>query len=149
MKPELSLERFQEFLTAHHVELADLTPETGINLALSFYRAEQSDVQAVKADTLLYQWGTYDWGKGEFFNIDISRQFILDEIGEDESIWQLSLTFKFQPTDALLRLEPGNKWCESTLDVEAFHAYIRSTPAFQSVQDRRADVVELDFGCAG
>ena len=108
MKPELSLERFHEFLTAHRVDLADLTPETGINLALSFYRAEQSDVQAVNAATLLYQWGAHDWGKGEFFNIDISRQFKLDEIGEDESIWQLSLTFKMEL--ALTSQTTGVEW---------------------------------------
>ena len=28
---------------------------------------------------LLYQWGTYDWGEGKYFQIDITRQFILGE----------------------------------------------------------------------
>ena len=56
--------------------------------------------------------------EGESFEFDITRQLILGT-GENEDIFQLSLTFKFQPTMALpASLAAGNHWCRSLEEVE-------------------------------
>jgi len=55
----------------------------------------------------------------------ITRQLILGP-GEDEDIFQLSLTFKFQPTVALLQLGAGNRWRRSLEEVEEFRSFIVS-----------------------
>jgi len=91
---------------------------------LAFYRTVRfDDVDlAGNGDMLLYQWGTYDWGRGESFEFDITRQLILGT-GEDEDIFQLSLTFKFQPTVALLQLGAGNRWRRSLEEVEEFRSF--------------------------
>ena len=63
-------------------------------MMLAFYgsvRFDDVDL-AADGDMLLYQWGAYDWGEGESFEFDITRQLILGT-GEDEDIFQLSLTF--------------------------------------------------------
>src|SRR5262245_31541706 len=79
-----------------------------------------------------HQWGTYDWGEGESFEFDITRQLILGA-GEDENIFQLSLTFKFQPTVKLRQLGDGNRWCRSLEEVEEFRSFINSSPEMISV----------------
>jgi hypothetical protein len=98
---------------------------------------------------LLFQFGTNNWGEGEFFNMDLSRQLRLDDSGDDESIWQLSLTFKFLPSDQLRSLGAGQKWCESPSELQAFDRYIQSSLAFQIVRDLPAETVDLDFECVG
>ena len=54
---------------------------------LAFYESMRfDDVDlAADGDMLLYQWGTYDWGRGASFEFDITRQLILGA-GEDEDI---------------------------------------------------------------
>ena len=52
---------------------------------------------------------------------------------KDEDIFQLSLTFKFQPTVALRQLGAGNRWCHSLEEVEEFRSFIDSSPAIIAV----------------
>ena len=37
-------------------------------------------------DMLLYQWGTYDWGAGESFEFDITRQLIFADDEDDDIV---------------------------------------------------------------
>jgi hypothetical protein len=100
---------------------------------------------AAGGDMLLYQWGTRDWGEGESFEFDISRQLILGT-GEDEDIYHLSLTFKFQPTLALRQLGAGIRLCSSLEEVEEFHSFIESSPAMIAVGNATPSDVQLDCG---
>ncbi len=58
--------------------LRELTPADGIDLMTSFYLEERAEGCGIDndGDMLLYQWGTYDWGEGESFEFDITRQLI-------------------------------------------------------------------------
>lgn len=47
---------------------------------------------------LLFEWGTFDWGDGPRFEVDITRHFIFGE-GEDENIWQLWIKCQFAPSE--------------------------------------------------
>jgi hypothetical protein len=98
---------------------------------------------------LLFQWDTHNWGQGQFFNLDITRQLIIDGVAEDDNIWQLSLTFKFTPTDALRDLGSRNQWCANLDQLEEFEEYIRDSTAFQAVAHHQADIVDLQYFCAG
>jgi len=44
-------------------------------LAIENYVAYRIDFtnELSAGDRLLFQWGTYDWGKGNFFEIDLTR----------------------------------------------------------------------------
>lgn len=95
-------------------------------------------------DMLLYQWGIYNWGNGECFELNITRQLMLNE-GEDNDIRQLSLTFKFNPTDLLRGLDSGNKWCYDLQQLEEFENYINQLAAFQALSQSRPDAVELNY----
>src|SRR5437879_13288813 len=114
MKVASAKKRFLQLIKPKASQLSSLSPVDGITLMLSFYLDERADGCEIDedGDMLLYQWGCYDWGNGESFEFNITRQF-MDADGQDEDIRQLSLTFKFKPTESLRKLADGNRWCRS------------------------------------
>jgi hypothetical protein len=113
MKPETAEVEFEKVLTQRSLDRARLTPEQGVAAMLALYRDERAEGCRFDrdADMLLFEWGVYNWGRGEFFDLSITRQLIHDSSGEDEDIWQLGLTFKFSPTHPLRAVRQGHRWC--------------------------------------
>jgi hypothetical protein len=99
-------------------------------------------------DMLLFQWGTHDWGGGELFEVDITRQLIKDT-GEDDDIWQLHLVYRFAPSEALRALGQGERWCSQPDEVDAFELFLMSHPALSAIGSRGDGQVELGYECAG
>jgi hypothetical protein len=153
MNASSALSDFEQVIRNNGYRLVELNPDRGIALMLEFYRDHRVDdcPSDSDADMLLYQWGTNDWGNGEWFEVDITRQFIINGEAEDENIWQLSLTFKFPPSAQLRALGPGDKWCPDPRPrgVNYFESFIRASDAFQAILDQHPAVVELDYFCAG
>ncbi len=117
---------------------------------LEYYQAERADgCEAEHHDMLLYQWGTYDWGQGKHFELDVTRQVIFGEDAEDEDIWQLPVTFRFAPTAEFNDLGSGNRWCESQRDIPIFREFINSSAPLKAVADRTDGKIEIAFECAG
>lgn len=112
---------------------------------LAFYREDPVDNCAAEdGDMLLFQWGTYDWGSGEWFELDVTRQFMAPS-GEDDGISQLSLTFKFAPDAQLRSLGQGNHWCAGGTEVDAFQRTVASSEAYRAVSERTDGTVEVDY----
>jgi hypothetical protein len=148
MESQKAREVFEEYLDSKGLNLAELKAPQGIETMIAFYleeRPPESDV-----DDLLFQWGVYDWGDGEWFQVDITRQFIIGGEAEDGNIWQLSLTFKYPPNEELREIEGGNRWCGTAAPrgVEYFQQWIQQSPSYQAIEDKRPDRVELVFECA-
>ncbi len=141
---------FEDFLERRLVALHEVTPRVAFEAMIAFFRdLPASDCDpAADGDMLLFQWGTRDWGRGRFFECDITRQFITGD-GEDHEIWQLSLTIKFHPTDELSALRSGDRWCHSCDEIAEFTAFVLGSPAFRAVADSRDGKAELDYFCAG
>ncbi len=140
---------FERYATARGTAIASMTPRAAVEEMLAFYRAvraEDCDIES-SGDMLLFQWGTYDWGAGPWFEFDITRQ--LSRSGEDEDIWQLHITFRFDPTDELRSLGAGNRWCQSIDGLVTFSEFVRSTRVFQDLADRADVQPDLDYECAG
>lgn len=133
------MKAFQDLANSKGIDLTTSTPREGIQLMLAF-RA-QAACAACSEDMLLYQWGTYDWGNGKQFELDITRQFIEAALDDDDAISQLSLTYKFQPTKNLDALGIGNCWEDQTA---AFPEFILRSPSFMAVADATPDQVELN-----
>ena len=65
-----------------------------------------------ESDGILAQYGTYDWGEGERFEIEFARQFAFnDGDGEYDHMSQLHCQFLFEPTDALRALGADDLLC--------------------------------------
>jgi len=141
---------FMDRIAKANRALATLKVSDGIALMLNFYQDERVEgCEVDDSDMLLYQWGTYDWGKGAAaYEVDITRQLIGPGF-EDEDIFQLSLTFKFAPTIELRAVENGNRWCPRPEEVESFRDFIHNSPAFQAVVDQVPQSIVLMYGSAG
>jgi hypothetical protein len=110
-------------------------------------RADDADLES-DGDMLLFQWGTYDWGSGARFEVDIVRQLIRHG-GEDDDIWQLHLTYRFNPSDALSALDNGDRWCARPADLPAFELLLMAHPVIAAVGSRDDGQAELRYECAG
>lgn len=138
MKANESPDALRAFAAAKGIELNASTPREGIDSMLEFHKAVPCENCA--EDTLLYQWGSYDWGAGKYFELNITRQFIEAGLEGDDAISQLSLTYKYKPSIESERLDSGNGWSDGP---EEFRQSILASPAFLMVADIKADQVEL------
>jgi hypothetical protein len=93
---------------------------------------------------LLFQWGTRDWGKGEAFEYNLTRQLTPGD--DDADIWQLRLTFRFAPSPERRALGAGNQWCHSPAELAGLRSFVRGSAAFAAVGQLGADKVLLEFG---
>ena len=150
MKAKRAKQEFEKVIQRSGGRIESLSPAHGLEMMLDFYRSVRFDDVDLTAngDMLLYEWGTYDWGEGESFEIDITRQLILGA-GEDEDIFQLSLRFKFQPTVALRQLGASNRWCRSLEEAEEFRSFIDHSAAFIAAGHTTPVKVQLEYGVAG
>src|SRR5262245_10947013 len=125
MKPSSAEKAVLRCLRQAGRELTSLRPLDAIEAMLDFYAAERAEGCALEddGDMLLYQWGTHDWGDGESFELDITRQFTVTG-EEDDDTRQLSLRFKFKPSAELRELGDGNRWCHSPSKLQAFRTFI-------------------------
>ena len=146
MKSRDALKQFRRLLAGRGGDASKLSVRDGIEAMLEFYRTERADDCSLDddGDMLLFQWGTHDWGQGPAFELDITRQFIRGG-GEDDDIWQLSLTFFFPPN----AITSGNRWCHSPEETDDFAGLVRSHDAYATVAQAAPVRVELDFECAG
>ena len=151
MKPDSAKKRFLDYVEQSGVKLSSLSPTQGINLMLDFYSDERAEGCQIEedGDMLLFQWGVYDWGEGEHFEVNITRQFI--EIGreddeDEDSMSQLGLTFRFDPDSALGELPPGNRWCRSPEDLTDFRDFIEGCRCWKEAQQQVPCTITLDLG---
>lgn len=86
---------------------------------------------------LLFQYGCYDWGDGEMFQVDLTRQFIVADEVDDDAISQLHFTAYFEPDDDLRAIGSHARWCESHDEVAEFKKEILSSSALALTAKRR------------
>lgn len=136
--------------------LEGLRVTEGIDAMLAFYRdtrVRNCELDA-DGDMLLFQWGTYE-GRGataddegeegpggeERFTVNITRQLIPAD-AEDE-IWQLGLTFEFEPE--FEDLGDGNDWCHSPSELADFQADLNDSEVIAGVRELEPLAVRLTF----
>ncbi|MFO0916191.1 MAG: hypothetical protein U0795_24750 [Pirellulales bacterium] len=153
MNADTAQQSLERLLAEGSLTLDNLSVPQGFAVAFAFYRNHRAEDCPADADgdMLLYQWGMSRGEDGEFFEVDLTRQFILGGDSEDENIWQLSLTFKFAPTETLRTIESGNKWCPRprARALDYFEGYVRESAAYQTVSELKPVRVELDYFNAG
>jgi hypothetical protein len=136
MTPSTSVNAFEEFVENRGGSFPELTVRAGIAEMLCFYESVlPTSCKIENGDMLLFQWGTYDWGNGTQFEVNVTRQFIELEAEDDDAISQLQLTFKFPPDKATTVLGNGNRWCNSQSEILPFSEFIYSNPAFLAKAD--------------
>lgn len=99
-------------------------------------------------DMLLFQWGTYNWGSGRYFNIDITRQVMDDLEDPDEqadSMRQLSVTLLFLPNSKTDNMSSDDKWCHTPDELPEFKSFIEGSEAYKWAAGKTPDAVEVDL----
>jgi hypothetical protein len=150
MRLKNALTEFEKHLRRAGDEQVPRTPRAGIERMMTFYREVRADDVDMDSDgdMLLFQWGTFDWGGGAMFEVDITRQLIKGE-GEDDDIWQLHLTYRFAPTEALRAIGNGDHWCGRPDQAPSFEEFIAAHPAISAVGLRDDGQTRLEYECAG
>jgi hypothetical protein len=136
MKSSEALSTLTGMLTAAGVNLASPSG-ADLSKALTVFRNfSEIPVEDVNkeedGDMVLFQYGTYDWGSGEFFEVDLVRRLMPPgEDGEedDDVIFQLQCTFRYVPTDSLRALGSFDRWM-AVGDENTFWNEIEAMPAF-------------------
>jgi len=141
MKPTSAVKRFLARIERDESSLQSLLPADGIEAMLAFYSEERAQGCSLDddGDMLLYQWGTHDWGEGEAFELDITRQFI----DAKRVIRQLSLRFKFAVTNETRAAGDSNRWCELLDEVDGFRRFILASKAYKLVKSLTPTSVAL------
>ena len=147
MKPQNAEKEFRAFLLRRGTSLERLNALVGLDAMVAFYREVRGQGLRFEhdEDMLLFQWGCYERNNGVAFDFDITRQLIFDE-PEEGSIWQLSLSFHFDPIDDLRALGNSNRWCESLDALPSFERFVTDHPAVVLVADRAPRSRHLHFG---
>jgi hypothetical protein len=138
MKPDESIKAFQDFAASKGINLNGSKPREGIEAMLMF-RAQTSCAEC-SDDMLLYQWGSYDWGSGKRFELNITRQFIEAALEDDDAISQLSLTYRYNPSTVFDALGAGSCWEDES---PVFREFILASASFSELADAKPDEIDL------
>lgn len=154
--PTAALEAFRKTLVGSGLSEDNLSVRDGLEAMLNFYRDVRASGCAFDdADMLLFQWGTYanlpraGGIVAEAFDLNLTRQLIVDERSEDDDIWQLALNFEFEPTSELRALGNGDKWCHALLELPQFRDYVLASAPFTVCRELPIQRVTLDYECVG
>ena len=112
-------------------------------------RAKGAAPQDEDGDMLLFQWGIYNWRKSDTdnagqFELNLSRQIVYPD-GDDQEIYQLGLTYFYQPDDGLKALGKGNFWCYSLADAQETRTRVLTSPALVHCDELTAVSVSLEW----
>ncbi len=144
MKPSESVAAFESFVESNGVSFIGITPSEGVVQMLDFYNAVPVEgCSGASGDMLLFQWGTFDWGGGKNFELDVTRQFIESELQDDDAISQLHLTFAFHPNQELVALGEGNCWCKVKTDIDSFRTFVLSSTSLIAVANEDPQGVSI------
>lgn len=141
MKPVESPVAFKSFIASQGISISSCTPRQGVEQMFAFYQSKKpAGCDGPDGDMLLFQWGTFDWGNGRHFELNITRQFIEESLQDDDAISQLSLTFRFNPTLELEDLSEGSRWCTGPSEFSLVKDFALSSVPFLAVADQPAAV---------
>ena len=145
MEPDNSDTALREFLAARGGDLTQSTLATLVDIGIGFFETVPCDELSPEPDSdmLLVQWGVYDWGQGEQFEFDLTRQFISAASGDDEAISQLSLTMYFSPTPELRDVGADNRWCESRDGLAQFRDFILASQPYSLLASQVPDASQI------
>ncbi len=118
-----------------------------VDAMLDFYETTRFDIGPMNDDNdgLLYQWGTFDWGKGRHFELGLTRQLAVAH-NDERILLQLRLTLHYAPTDELSELGEGDLWCFDLEDLDDFDVYISTSPPYLALAKTVPAEVVIEFG---
>lgn len=144
MKEEIA-KGFASFAEKKDIDSDDLSLSDFPRLIIDYY----TDIEfpeldrAEDADMLLFQYGTYDWGDGPFFEVDFTRQFYqFFPDAEDHEILQQSFTFYFDP-EPFRHIDSFNLWSNAVASLSEFEGAIVNSQGYREAVAQRPQRFEI------
>jgi hypothetical protein len=147
-RPANSQKDFIRLLSKKRLDLPTLTVPDAVDAMIAFYRTVYYPMcwRLMDGDMLLCQWGIYDWGKGEKFDFNLTRQFISFGGLVDNSMSQMRLTFRFAVTRELQSIPKANRWFQNQAEVHAFRSFALADQLVAQMQSHHPQEIELRWG---
>jgi hypothetical protein len=147
MRSADALTAFEDHLRSLDLAVDDLDASSAVNAMLTFYAENRAEdvVAEPDGDMLLFQWASLKRRPGPGFEYDITRQLIIPP-GDEEDIWQLSLTLYFPPDSQNSQFGSGARWHRAPDRIDGFASYIDAHPATTYAATRRPAQAELRWG---
>ncbi|CAN5900069.1 hypothetical protein BH23ACT12_BH23ACT12_12560 [soil metagenome] len=144
VNPEELQACFQHFAAANGVDPTTDSHATVFDAMLRYYAEVRVNGcnPADDDDMLLLDWGSYDWGQGRAYEIDLSRQVLLPG-RTDESVVQLHVVCRFPNTGDLAKIPVGNDWWGSPGTVDEFAEVLKGNVAVAAAADAQPLSVEI------
>lgn len=98
-----------------------------------------------EGDMLLFEYGTYNWGEGERFELCLTRQLVLEPDEDELEYWQLRLVFRYDPDRLSDATESGLRWCSNARQLPQFRQFVFDSPAYRSVAGLSPSKVDLEW----
>ena len=99
------------------------------------------DFMGEDQDMLLYQYGIYDWGQGEKFELDLTRQFM----SSDGEVSQLKSTLFFEPTSELRSIPEKIEWCSSPSELDEFIQSIQCSNGYIACRSENPTSIVVEY----
>ncbi|MFT4253349.1 MAG: hypothetical protein QM608_12770 [Caulobacter sp.] len=135
MEPARSDQALKAFLAATVGDPETASPRALMAGVVAFYREVPPTglPDDPPGDMLLFQYGCYDWGQGETFELDLTRQFSHDD---DGGLSQLHATLHFAPDEDLRALGRFDVWCWSPGEAAEILETVLASPALALAEGR-------------
>ncbi len=133
MNPEDITNVFAGFLSRQGIALEQVTPPQALDLMVEFLgsvRFDWVEKYHPDADMLLFQYGVYDWGHGENFELNVTRQ-LMSAYEEDEEyeLYQLEITL-FYRAENYKDIPSFNKWSMNSLSITEYVKEMKNTEGY-------------------
>ena len=122
VKPARSERALVKIFKARHLNPDLFTVEDMVKTTLGFYGTVRAAVSPEPdSDMMLFEWGTFDWGNGEFFQVSMTRQFTEKRLfGGDPRLSQLHARVYFDSPTRFATLGKSHIWCHSIEELGDF-----------------------------
>ena len=138
---------FNSFGDGKGIKVDSLSLSDFPRLLIDYYQdVEFTEVdRADNGDMLLFQYGTYDWGDGRYFEIGFTRQFyqIFGDAADHEVIQQ-SFTFYFDP-ERFQHIGSFDLWSNAAATLALYEKAIASSQGYRQALGHRAERFEISI----
>jgi|GEM_PF-1749182 len=145
--PSNSKKVYLSYLKKKGIVFNELTLDQLIDSSVSFFKEIRFQKVNLKksGDMILVQWGKYNWGKGEYLEFDITRQFIKKNKDGDDAMSQLHITLYYS-VDLIKILKNENKWFRDPNDTKSIKSYILNKKIYKLLKDKKPIKRKLEWG---
>ena len=144
MKPSASENALRQHFKKAQIDPTEFTVRELVDTVIGFYQSQRASGLSSDPDSdiLLFQWGKYDWGEGEHFEVDMVRQFAKRQLFGGPILSQLHATAYFEPS-GFAGISASDFWCHSVEKSGEFREQVLASTAFEAAANSRPQKTEI------